>query len=200
MQLIAARRPDLKKLCLFIAMKLAKKGVSFVVLTSEAQEVLRLCDRIYVMFHGQMRDEFSRKEATDPVERIAAAVVLPAVGTVQKDFIPIVDARNARQGELECYCGSEGIITHGLYAVQADDIVAVDHVELLELDCSRHNGEELLYPGRKLRRGKRNGKERGHCARASGIGVPKRREQLFYRPVRGNIDYEEDGGEKIRGS
>ncbi len=48
-----------------IIQDLAKAGVSFVVLTSEAQEVLMLCDRIYVMFHGEMRREFSRTEANE---------------------------------------------------------------------------------------------------------------------------------------
>ena len=55
-----------------IIMKLAEQGVSFVVLTSEAQEVLMLCDRIYVMFHGQMRHEFSREQATEEKIMIAA--------------------------------------------------------------------------------------------------------------------------------
>ena len=55
-----------------IIMKLAEQGVSFVVLTSEAQEVLMLCDRIYVMFHGQMRHEFQREDATEENIMIAA--------------------------------------------------------------------------------------------------------------------------------
>lgn len=45
-----------------IVMKLAAQGVSFVVLSSEAQEILMLCDRAYVMFHGQVRGEFKRSE------------------------------------------------------------------------------------------------------------------------------------------
>ncbi len=48
-----------------IIQDLARTGVSFVVLTSEAQEVLMLCDRIYVMFHGELRKEFSREEASE---------------------------------------------------------------------------------------------------------------------------------------
>ncbi len=46
-----------------IIMKLAETGVSFVVLSSEAQEILMLCDRVYVMYHGQMRVELNRCEA-----------------------------------------------------------------------------------------------------------------------------------------
>ena len=55
-----------------IIMKLAEQGVSFVVLSSEAHEVLMLCDRIYVMFHGEMRKEFSREEANEEDIMIAA--------------------------------------------------------------------------------------------------------------------------------
>jgi ribose transport system ATP-binding protein len=46
-----------------IIMRLAGLGMSVVVLSSEAQEVLMLCDRIYVMYHGEIRREFSRAEA-----------------------------------------------------------------------------------------------------------------------------------------
>jgi ribose transport system ATP-binding protein len=48
-----------------IIMQLAKEGMSFVVLSSEAQEVLMLCDRIYVMYHGEIRKEFPRAEANE---------------------------------------------------------------------------------------------------------------------------------------
>ena len=46
-----------------IIMKLAQQGMSVIVLSSEAQEVLKLCDRIYVMYHGEIREEFQRAEA-----------------------------------------------------------------------------------------------------------------------------------------
>lgn len=46
-----------------IIMKLAESGVSFVVLSSEAQEILMLCDRVYVMYHGKIRVEMDRSEA-----------------------------------------------------------------------------------------------------------------------------------------
>lgn len=55
-----------------IIMELAKQGVSFVVLSSEAQEVLMLCDRIYVMYHGEIRREFERGEANEENIMIAA--------------------------------------------------------------------------------------------------------------------------------
>ncbi|WP_334104708.1 sugar ABC transporter ATP-binding protein [Muricomes intestini] len=55
-----------------IIMELAKQGVSFVVLSSEAQEVLMLCDRIYVMYHGEIRHEFKRGEANEENIMIAA--------------------------------------------------------------------------------------------------------------------------------
>jgi ribose transport system ATP-binding protein len=48
-----------------IIMRLAKQGVSFVVLSSEAQEILMLCDRCYVMFAGQIRAEFDRSHANE---------------------------------------------------------------------------------------------------------------------------------------
>ncbi len=48
-----------------IIMELAKQGMSFVILSSEAQEVMTLCDRIYVMYHGEIRHEFSHEEANE---------------------------------------------------------------------------------------------------------------------------------------
>lgn len=48
-----------------IIMELAKQGMSFVILSSEAQEVMTLCDRIYVMYHGEIRHEFSHEDANE---------------------------------------------------------------------------------------------------------------------------------------
>jgi ribose transport system ATP-binding protein len=48
-----------------IIMDLAKQGTSFIVLSSEAQEVITLCDRIYVMYHGEIRKEFNHEEASE---------------------------------------------------------------------------------------------------------------------------------------
>ena len=33
--------------------RLADEGVAVIVLSSEAQEIIRVCDRSYVMFHGE---------------------------------------------------------------------------------------------------------------------------------------------------
>ncbi|MCL2220748.1 MAG: sugar ABC transporter ATP-binding protein [Oscillospiraceae bacterium] len=48
-----------------LIMQLAQQGVSFFVLSSEAPEVLMLCDRIFVMFEGEIRAELDRSEATE---------------------------------------------------------------------------------------------------------------------------------------
>lgn len=48
-----------------IIMKLAEKGVSFIVLSSESAEILKVCDRVYVMFHGEIKRELDRSEATE---------------------------------------------------------------------------------------------------------------------------------------
>jgi len=48
-----------------LIMKLAEQGVSFFILSSEAPEVLMLCDRIFVMFEGEVRAELDRSEASE---------------------------------------------------------------------------------------------------------------------------------------
>lgn len=45
--------------------KLAQEGISFVILSSEFQEIYNLCDRVYVMFHGEVRDEFERSQLNE---------------------------------------------------------------------------------------------------------------------------------------
>ena len=42
-----------------IILKLAGAGVAIVVLSSEVQEIIRLCDRALVMYHGQVLGEVS---------------------------------------------------------------------------------------------------------------------------------------------
>ena len=42
-----------------IILKLAENGVGVVILSSEAQEIIRLCDRAMVMYHGAVRGELS---------------------------------------------------------------------------------------------------------------------------------------------
>jgi ribose transport system ATP-binding protein len=55
-----------------IIIELAKQGMSFVVLSSEAQEVMTLCDRIYVMYHGEIRHEFAHEDANEEKIMIVA--------------------------------------------------------------------------------------------------------------------------------
>lgn len=55
-----------------ILMELAEKGMSFVVLSSEAQEILRVCDRVYVMYHGKVRQELARADANEESIMVAA--------------------------------------------------------------------------------------------------------------------------------
>jgi ribose transport system ATP-binding protein len=42
-----------------IILRLAEGGVAVVILSSEAQEIIRLCDRAYVMYHGAVRGELA---------------------------------------------------------------------------------------------------------------------------------------------
>lgn len=42
-----------------IITQLADRGVAIVVLSNEAQEIIRLCDRAFVMYHGEIRTEVS---------------------------------------------------------------------------------------------------------------------------------------------
>lgn len=48
-----------------LIMKLAEEGISFVILSSEFPEMHNLCDRVYVMFQGQVRGEFTRGELNE---------------------------------------------------------------------------------------------------------------------------------------
>jgi len=42
-----------------IILRLAEEGVAICILSSEAQEIIRLCDRSLVLYHGQIRGELS---------------------------------------------------------------------------------------------------------------------------------------------
>lgn len=46
-------------------LELAAKGVAVVVLSSEAQEIVRLCDRALVLYHGQVQGELKAGELSD---------------------------------------------------------------------------------------------------------------------------------------
>lgn len=48
-----------------IILQLAESGVAVVVLSSEAQEIIRLCDRTIVMYHGRIQGELSQSEMTE---------------------------------------------------------------------------------------------------------------------------------------
>ena len=48
-----------------LIVELAKQGLSFIILSSEIPELQRVCDRAYVMFHGQVKHEFMRDELTE---------------------------------------------------------------------------------------------------------------------------------------
>ena len=45
--------------------RLAEEGVAIIVLSSEAQEIIRVCDRTLVMFHGRQVGELVGEEMTE---------------------------------------------------------------------------------------------------------------------------------------
>lgn len=45
--------------------KLAEQGISFIILSSEFPEIEKLCDRVYVMFEGNIKYEFSREKLNE---------------------------------------------------------------------------------------------------------------------------------------
>ena len=48
-----------------IIVELAREGVGIVILSSEAQEIIRLCDRVHVMYHGSVVGELQREEINE---------------------------------------------------------------------------------------------------------------------------------------
>ena len=48
-----------------IIQRLALEGTAIIVLSSEAQEILRLCDRCLVMFHGRLAGEVSGSDMNE---------------------------------------------------------------------------------------------------------------------------------------
>jgi len=44
---------------------LAEQGYSFILLSNEVPELQRTCDRVYVMFEGEVRQEFARDQMTE---------------------------------------------------------------------------------------------------------------------------------------
>lgn len=45
--------------------RLAKEGISFFILSNEAAEIMAVCDRTYVMFHGEVKAELQRSEFSE---------------------------------------------------------------------------------------------------------------------------------------
>ncbi len=63
-----------------IILKLAEKGMAIVVLSSEAQEIIRLCDRALVMYHGEIQGEVSEDTMTErDIMKLATGGILDAV-------------------------------------------------------------------------------------------------------------------------
>ena len=48
-----------------VIMKLAEAGVAVVILSSEAQEIMRLCDRTLVMYHGKIQGELAEEKMSE---------------------------------------------------------------------------------------------------------------------------------------
>ncbi|HHW49838.1 MAG TPA: sugar ABC transporter ATP-binding protein [Clostridiaceae bacterium] len=61
-----------------IIMDLATKGITIMLLSNEPQEIMRVCDRAYVMYHGSIQGELSRSEMTEE-----NFMVLATGGTLQ---------------------------------------------------------------------------------------------------------------------
>lgn len=61
-------------------LKLAEEGMAVVVLSSEAQEIIRLCDRALVMYHGQIQGEVLDTTMTEhEIMRLATGGMVEAV-------------------------------------------------------------------------------------------------------------------------
>ena len=58
-----------------IILSLARQGVALVVLSSEAQEIIRVCSRCYVMYHGRIMAELEEKDMSEhSIMRLATGV------------------------------------------------------------------------------------------------------------------------------
>lgn len=57
-----------------LILQLASEGISFIILSNEISEIQKLCDRVYVMFHGEVKHEFQHEELNE------ADVMLVATG------------------------------------------------------------------------------------------------------------------------
>ena len=48
-----------------LIMKIAQSGVGVIVTSGEAQEVIKICDRVLIMYHGELKGELSRDELNE---------------------------------------------------------------------------------------------------------------------------------------
>lgn len=48
-----------------IIMELARSGMGIIVTSGEAQEILKICDRVLVMYHGELKGELMRNELSE---------------------------------------------------------------------------------------------------------------------------------------
>ena len=55
-----------------LIMEIAKEGVCVIVTSSEAQEIMRICDRVLIMYHGELKGELDRQELTEETIMILA--------------------------------------------------------------------------------------------------------------------------------
>jgi ribose transport system ATP-binding protein len=46
-------------------MKLAKSGVGIIITSGEPKEIVKICDRVLVMYHGSVRGELDRSEMSE---------------------------------------------------------------------------------------------------------------------------------------
>lgn len=64
-----------------IILDLAQEGMAVIVLSSEAQEVIRLCDRVIVMYHGEIKGEVVGESMTEEnIMRLATGGKVKEIG------------------------------------------------------------------------------------------------------------------------
>ena len=63
-----------------IILELAAEGIAVVILSSEAKEIIRICDRALVMYHGVIQGELSQAEMSEhEIMRLATGASLNSV-------------------------------------------------------------------------------------------------------------------------
>jgi monosaccharide ABC transporter ATP-binding protein, CUT2 family (TC 3.A.1.2.-) len=69
-----------------IILKLAAENIAVVVLSSEAQEIIRICDRAIVMYHGRIQGEVSGQTMNEhDIMRLATGGKLGQVGGIENE-------------------------------------------------------------------------------------------------------------------